>query len=55
MSRDEQMRQEIERLRTELDNEREKNFRLEMELQFVRTQISAGNQNATGGGGTATN
>lgn len=45
--REEQIRQEIERLRTEPDNEREKNFRLEMELGFVRIQISAENNDVT--------
>ncbi|KAL6293523.1 hypothetical protein ACE6H2_001665 [Prunus campanulata] len=40
VSREEQMRQVIERLKVELANERERNFQLEMELEFLGIQIS---------------
>ncbi|OMO54787.1 hypothetical protein CCACVL1_27568 [Corchorus capsularis] len=40
MSREDQLVQLIERLRQELENERQKNFELQMELEFLKIQIS---------------
>ncbi|ONI26604.1 hypothetical protein PRUPE_1G034000 [Prunus persica] len=49
LSREEQMGQVIERLRVELENERGRNFQLEMELEFLRIQVS-GAHSSTGAG-----
>ncbi|KAL4283464.1 hypothetical protein GQ457_16G029630 [Hibiscus cannabinus] len=40
MNKEDQMMQLIEKLRVELDAERQKNFELEMELEFLKYQIS---------------
>ncbi|CAB4292224.1 unnamed protein product [Prunus armeniaca] len=47
--REQQVGQVIERLRVELENERERNFQLDMELEILRIQIS-GAYSSTGAG-----
>ncbi|KAH0993846.1 hypothetical protein GBA52_005329 [Prunus armeniaca] len=47
--REQQVGQVVERLRVELENERERNFQLDMELEILRIQIS-GAYSSTGAG-----
>lgn len=51
VSREEQLGQAVERMRTELEMERRKNSELQMELEFLRLQISASAATAEGGCG----
>ncbi|XP_021291456.1 serine/threonine-protein kinase BLUS1 [Herrania umbratica] len=44
-SREDQLLQLIERLRLDVENERQKNFQLEMELEFLKIHISGADEN----------
>ncbi|KAL4024812.1 hypothetical protein IC575_013183 [Cucumis melo] len=55
MSREEQMGRLMEKMTRELENERRRNFELEMELEFLRLQISAAHNNNDGGASATLN
>ncbi|XP_038877183.1 serine/threonine-protein kinase BLUS1 [Benincasa hispida] len=54
MSREEQMGRLMEKMTRELENERKRNFELEMELEFLRLQISAAYNNNDDDGAAST-